>query len=214
MYGIKVTSTYGRTLSRFAIDPSKSVVDATELFTLPYMWYVNASTFDQTTNRYFGLINYFPNQPGTVDDQQLVVCDFNSAAGDCKVVAIEGTFGAVHFISYGMATKQLYFASFQNIVETQEKRSIVSVGVLDAETGHQTLIWSHPFKVTRDAADYQLIGPLVFQESDSALSVFMRETVTEPWELYRIPANLPSSMVATFKDVIQYAMISAATKFV
>ena len=41
LYGIKVTTTYGRVLSNFVVDQATDSVTATELYTMPYMWYVN-----------------------------------------------------------------------------------------------------------------------------------------------------------------------------
>lgn len=217
LYGIKVTSSYGRTLSRFEANPTQTIVNATELFTLPYMWYVNASTFDQSTNRYFGLINYFPGQPGYTAQQKLVVCDFTTAAGDCKVIDIAAPFGTLHFISYGHATNQLYFASSQNVYGKQDKYTTIFVGTLEPETGKVKQLWEHPFVNPTAFGDYQFIGPLVFEESDSSLSLFMHEKVDAPWQLYKISSRGASKeegkVVGSYENVEEYNMISAATKF-
>lgn len=213
LYGIKVTSSYGRTLSRFDAAPEQTIVNATELFTLPYMWYVNASSFDQTSNRYFGLINYFPGHPESVLDQQLVTCDFTADA-DCRVIAIDNTYGILHFISYGMSTKELYYASMQDtVLATGKTLSTFTIGVLDSVTGKVNKIWSHSFSST-GGGQYQLLGPLVFEESDNSLSLFMRESVVAPWQLVKIPVAKPvMKVVATYDNLDYFAMFSAATKF-
>ncbi|CUF20208.1 cysteine peptidase, putative [Bodo saltans] len=73
-FGIAVTSPFGRELSRFT--NFTAPVEYTPITALPYMWYVNASTIDPKTSRYFGLLNYFPGQPGFIADQKLAVGNF------------------------------------------------------------------------------------------------------------------------------------------
>ncbi|CUG90114.1 Hypothetical protein, putative [Bodo saltans] len=72
-YGITVSGQYGRVLSRFTSFTGPNGVEYTPISALPYMWYVNASTFDPQTSRYFGLLNEFPGTPNASHYQQLAV---------------------------------------------------------------------------------------------------------------------------------------------
>jgi len=73
LYGIFVSSRYGRELSMITV--SDSGVVAKPFFSLPFMWYVNASSFDQKSLTYFALINNFPGQPNSTSDQRLIVAE-------------------------------------------------------------------------------------------------------------------------------------------
>lgn len=71
LYGIAVQGRYGRVLSQFALTPAD--ISARSIAALPFMWYVNASSFDQQRGRYFGLLNNFPGQPNSTLAQKLAV---------------------------------------------------------------------------------------------------------------------------------------------
>ena len=74
LYGIAVTSQYGRTLSRFLLVDDHTIT-ATHLLVLPYMWYVNASTFafsKETSPTYYGLLNNFSGQHNSTAAQKLM----------------------------------------------------------------------------------------------------------------------------------------------
>eukprot|EP01031_Cornospumella_fuschlensis_P038557 gene38557-46866_t len=155
LYGIKVTSTYGRTLSRFTAVPGEKTVSAEELFTLPYMWYVNASSFHAQANKYFALCNYFPGKPESTLAQKLTVCDFSSGA-DCQVLDIDASAGILQFISYSQKSSSLYFASMQD--------GVAKVGTIDPLTGKITSIL---FSKTAKG-----LGPLVAEEDIESLAVY------------------------------------------
>lgn len=70
MFGIVVTSTYGRMLSQIDIGAN---ITSTPITALPYMWYVNASTFDQAAGMYYGLLNNFPGKPNSTSAQKLAL---------------------------------------------------------------------------------------------------------------------------------------------
>jgi len=219
LYGIKVVSTYGRVLSRFQALPTETTVNATELFAVPYMWYVNATTFDQTTNHYFGLLNYFPNRPESVVDQQLVHCDFTSGTGEhCKVIAVDNTFGIVHFLSYAMSTKHLYVSVMQEHVE--EDVDTITIATLDTNTGKLTKVWDISFPSSHEDAQYLLLGPLAYSEVENALSFYLRERVSAAWQLWKLPlhhtvtvSNNNAVKVSTFENIENFHMISAAAIF-
>ena len=48
--------------------------------------YVNASTFDLATDRYFGLLNNFPNQSNSTLAQKLIVVDVSVGGGGATTV--------------------------------------------------------------------------------------------------------------------------------
>jgi hypothetical protein len=109
VYGIAVNGTYGRVLSNFTLN---STVNYRPLQALPYMWYVNASTYDPKTNTYFGLLNYFPGHPESTLAQKLAVGNFSSARGGTSFVDL--TVGStaynltLHFIVWSTPTQTLY----------------------------------------------------------------------------------------------------------
>lgn len=197
LFGIKVTSTYGRTLSNFSMQADGDRVSATELFTLPYMWYVNASTFDIHTDRYFGLINYFPGKPESVLDQQLVVCDFHHGA-NCQVVPVSNSAGILHFISFSCKVSSLFFASMEG--------NTLHVGELDANTG----------KVIRllhsdTAAE---VGPLVAHDEEGHLSVFVKRQAGGLWELWQVPlSGKDVHQVHSFEPSTSFMLFDAVAKF-
>jgi hypothetical protein len=71
-YGVTVSSPYGRDISHFT--DFHAPVQHTVITSLPYMWFVNASTFDSGSTRYLGLLNYgLPGMPNMTTQQQLAV---------------------------------------------------------------------------------------------------------------------------------------------
>lgn len=194
LYGIKVTTTYGRVLSNFSAVHGQKTVAATELFTLPYMWYVNASSFHADTNRYFALINYFPGHPESVLDQQLVICDFTSSAA-CKIVLIDSSFGILHFISFS-TNQKLYF--------TSKAADTVYVGELDINTGKVSALWSIV------AAE---VGPLTVQDVSSKMSVFIKPTMSSAWELYTVSFDGQAKRIRAYTPTSAFTIFSAATRF-
>ncbi|RYH13773.1 hypothetical protein EON65_34865 [archaeon] len=195
LYGIKVTSTYGRTLSRFTAVPGEKTVSAEELFTLPYMWYVNASSYHAQANKYFALCNYFPGKPESTLAQKLTVCDFSFGA-DCQVLDIDASAGILQFISYSQKTSSLYFASMQD--------GVAKVGTIDPLTGKITSIL---FSKTAKS-----LGPLVAEEDIESLAVFFRFS---SWELWHVPYKTTAvngMRVHTYSPTTDFASFSAASR--
>lgn len=174
MYGILVTTTYGRVLSNFTLDQANDLIIASELYTLPYMWYVNASTFDAANSRYFALINNFPGFENSTLDQQLIVADFSQ---DAKVVAPNvGLFPIssydllVQFVAYAPTMKALACAGMNS--------QGAQVAYLDETTGK---IGRSLFQTNAVA-----VGPLV-----SVPTVYIDGTPTDKLLVYVKTANTP-----------------------
>jgi hypothetical protein len=182
MYGILVTTSYGRALSNFTLDQQGDLITASELYTLPYMWYVNASSFDAENSRYFALINNFPGFENSTLDQQLIVADFSK---DAKEVAPQvGLFPIasqdmlVQFVTYSHSLRTLFCAG--------TSRRGAEVAVMDQESGRVTR------RIFSKAAT--AVGPLMYVPSSAhgskqdQLTVYVQTAVQpEPiWELWAL----------------------------
>lgn len=211
LYGIKVTSSYGRVLSNFVADVANDAVIATELFELPYMWYVNASTINPVDTVYYGLINNFPGFDNSTLDQQLVVADFsgfhppataavkhaNASGTDpdaANVVPIRAAGSStamgmiVQFISYSSEDSVLYCGGMK-YEHDDLSAGTPFVSVLNAHTGEIATPFLHEFPRG------SWIGPMAVVAEHSgrksaALSVYIKaapmedalDTVWELWE--------------------------------
>lgn len=197
LFGIYVTSTYGRALSYFEVDAAKDSVVATQLFTLPYMWYVNASTINTRSSTYFGLINNFPNQPNSTDAQQLVVGHFTDLASPRADVVPLSTPFIVQFVAFSQ-DKGLLFCAGKNV-------TTVTVGVLDSASG---ALRSALFHLTAVA-----VGPLAADVGDAgALTVFVKATASSHWDLWLVPySGAKATVTHTFTEE-QYAVVAAGAR--
>ncbi len=192
LYGIKVTSTYGRVISNFALPAvDTDPLVATELITMPYMWYVNASTFDDENSRYFSLLNYFPGHPESVLDQKLVVAsmDYTRVPTDYAILdmaSASSKHGIVQFITFSKRTQQLYFASVTQDLST------VYVGILSQKTAEIKLI------LARFSAFS--VGPLTVDDHEGILTVFIKPEQGAAWTLYEVKLDRvsPTRAVKTY----------------
>lgn len=229
LYGIKVVSTYGRVFSRFQQDTSNSdALQAAELFTLPYMWYVNASTASNTENRYFALLNYFPGHPESTLDQKLLIAqlDPDSNAQTFSVVDIQPminggeSIGIIHFLSYSHSTRSIWALSMND----QHRASLASIDASSEQIQGMTTL------VTVDYVDE--IGPLVVDDDQKMATFFIKsKSVSSSHPLRSSSSACPSSswqlvqvslqqaekqqapkMLQCF-DEAQYAIFAAAAKF-
>jgi hypothetical protein len=182
LYGIYVSSTYGRVLSNFTVDAKADSVSVNQLFTLPYMWYVNASSFHHPSCHYYALINYFPGHPESTLDQQLVVADFSKDATDVApkvtISLITGAGGIVQFIGYSDHYNQLFFAGMSSDSTT------AIVGVLNVHNG----IVSKILLKTPACA----VGPLVVDDKNHSLTFYVKSAdgVWKLWMLKGTDANV------------------------
>jgi hypothetical protein len=154
LFGIKVISSYGRALSKFVVDAKSDTIDITEVFTLPYMWYVNASTFDGPNCKYFALINNFPGQTNSTYDQQLMVGEF--ADVDKPVVTLYNVSnfgGQIQFISYSQNLSLLFGTG----INLQTNTAIVSL--ISANSGNVGQAYVNLFK----ESNVTEVGPLVVE---------------------------------------------------
>jgi hypothetical protein len=140
VYGIYVSSTYGRVLTKYTLptDGTTEIKQFQQLFTLPYMWYVNASSFDQTNNVYYALLNNFPGKTNSTLDQQLLIADLskpvaNGESPPVTVIPIDSKFrdyaALLQFIAYSDLTKTLFFAG------SRLPGGHTEVGILNTNTG-------------------------------------------------------------------------------
>lgn len=162
-YGIFVSSTYGRMLSEF--DLSQSDVVHRSIQSLPYMWYVNASTFDQDSNRYFGLLNNFPNKANSTAAQKLAVGDFDQKPGSVAFLDLAMTAqpsSVIHFIAWSSVSSELYGLA-------QRDSKSISFVKIDPSTGKYTVLLTvGPF----------IAGPIFAGEWDSTLFAFLQDAST------------------------------------
>lgn len=189
LYGIKVTTTYGRVLSNFTTNQAADSVTATELYTLPYMWYVNASSFDPANSRYFALVNNFPGFENSTLDQQLIVADFSQNITTTQpavgLFPIDSQNMLVQFVTYSHSLKTLFCAGM-----TKTKNSVgamqAEVAIMDQTTGTVTK------RIFAKAAT--AVGPLMYVPNGpgkNQLTVYI-QTATQPvpvWELWSLTAH-------------------------
>jgi hypothetical protein len=186
LYGIYVSSTYGRVLSNFTLDASSNYVPVPDqLFTLPYMWYVNASSFHHPSCHYYALINYFPGHPESTLDQQLVVADFSkessaSSPPKVNVYPITHSQGVIQFIGYSDYYKHLFFAGMSS------NSTMAMVGKLNTLTGEVSNII---FKTPGLA-----VGPLVIDEVNHSLTFYVKSG-SATWQLWMLKANEDNTAV-------------------
>ncbi len=133
LYGIYVSSTYGRVLTNYTADLTSNEIVGQQLFELPYMWYVNASSFHQRTSTYFALINNFPGKSNSTNEQQLIVADFSKdisvAQPVVNVFKILNPTAILQFIAFSEKKDRLFYAGIKLY------GSVIEVGTLDIKTG-------------------------------------------------------------------------------
>ena len=117
LYGIAVNGKYGRILSNFFTLGSN--VSYRPIQALPYMWYVNASSYNTKGNIYYGLLNNFPHQPNSTAAQKLAVGNFSSLHPSALfadlVFMSPGAPPVIHFVSFSPPEEQLYgLAQYDN----------------------------------------------------------------------------------------------------
>lgn len=204
LYGIYVSSQYGRVLSNFTAKQDTNELLVNQLFTLPYMWYVNASSFHAPSCHYYALINNFPGKENSTLDQQLVVADFSVdasvAAPEVHVLPISNPNGIVQFIAYSDSQSSLFYAGMVF------NSSIVEVGLLDTETGKiKEQLWTH---------EAVSAGPLVVSEAGSELLLFVKSaTIADSWDLWALPFHaklLNRARVVQSYTGKEYAFFAAA----
>lgn len=180
LFGIYVSSTYGRVISRFNVNKQNSSdIEVKQIFTLPYMWYVNASSYQQSTETYYALINYFPGTEGYTADQQLVILDVSNGGSE----SVGNTYlikpsdknpqaVTVQFLGYSAAAKELFFAG------TFTNTSTAIIGTFDLSNGHvKDVIW----KKSASA-----VGPLVVDDAAGVITVYTKDTTGTKWSLWSV----------------------------
>ncbi|CAK9253179.1 unnamed protein product, partial [Sphagnum jensenii] len=209
-YGILVTSQYGRTISKFVADVVSNSVTASQLFTLPYMWYVNASSFDQTSNRYLALMNNFPGQANSTLSQQLVISETLDEMLPAQFTVIPLSFSSVlvQFVAYSAFTQCLYGAGLQikkTSATSYDSMGSASVLVLDPITGASTVLAT--------LSGVLEVGPLTASQSALSLNLFVRVKSiagSDSWQLWRVsPADSSTQLVASYTES-DYARVAAA----
>ena len=204
MYGILVTTSYGRALSNFTLDQQKDTITTSELYTLPYMWYVNASSFDIENSRYFALINNFPGFENSTLDQQLIVADFSK---DASIVApavglfpIKSAGMLVQFVSYSHSLKTLFCAGTSG--------GEAHVAVMDDRSG---VVTKRIFSKKATA-----VGPLMYvpNSRDNQLLVYV-QTAVQPavWELWSLTlqGQVVSPVLVNTYEGDNYTFFAGAT---
>ncbi len=111
LFGIVVISRYGRNLSK--ITTTADSITYSPIATLPYMWYVNASTFDQSQVIYYGLLNNFPGQPNSTIAQKLAIGRFGEPGAptqfvDLALINRPNEQWTVHFIAWSITSRALF----------------------------------------------------------------------------------------------------------
>eukprot|EP01125_Pyxidicula_operculata_P021554 TRINITY_DN834_c0_g1_i2.p1 TRINITY_DN834_c0_g1~~TRINITY_DN834_c0_g1_i2.p1 ORF type:complete len:318 (-),score=31.15 TRINITY_DN834_c0_g1_i2:33-986(-) len=150
-YGIAVASAYGRNFSQFTI--GQDSIDHTPIYTLPYMWYVNASSFNRNSNTYFALVNNFPGKSNSTDDQKFFVFDMNNWETEYFDYSPAASGFKFQFISWSEYTQTLYGLAIS--LHTDESPLYVA----GSRIVNGIPVFPPLFQV--EIVDYKSIGPLV-----------------------------------------------------
>jgi hypothetical protein len=215
LYGILVTQDfnggmYGRTLSNYTYnsngtaDASELTLEVTELFLLPYMWYVNASSIDQTTDTYFALANNFPGHDNSTTEQKLIVADFSLPMQTAEptdqeesVLVLDLELGDVmaQFIAFSTMDNTLYFSG----PSKTPGAAGATVGVLCQEHGKIERV------LFASSGDVSLVGPLVADDAQERLLFFIQQN--DKWNLMEVGymENSVPSIVEAYMDVKSFA---------
>lgn len=182
IYGILVTEDFnggmsGRTLSNYTADQQTGVITPTELYTLPYMWYVNASSMDSQSATYYALVNNFPGHENSTQEQKLAIGDFSvEDAAVVTMLDISEESVMMQFISYSHKQGLLYFAGPSKKSGTTD----VTVGVLCQV--HGTI-----HAVLYAADDVINVGPIVADDANDRLVFFVKTSSTpNEWTLMAV----------------------------
>lgn len=183
IYGILVTEDFnggmsGRTLSNYTADQQTGIITATELYTLPYMWYVNASSIDGLlSSTYYALVNNFPGYENSTQEQKLAIGDFSvedKAAVTMLDISEENVM--MQFIAYSHQQGLLYFAGPSKQSGTTE----VTVGILCQV--HGTI-----HAVLYAADDAISVGPIVADDVNNQVLFFVKtSTFPNSWTLMSV----------------------------
>lgn len=191
LYGILVTQDfnggmYGRTLSNYTADQKTGTISAVELYTLPYMWYVNASSINPVSATYYALVNNFPGHDNSTQDQKLVMGDF-SVENEAKVSELDIVDDSVmmQFIAYSRSQGFIYFSG----PSKKEGSTDVTVGVLCQVHGS-----IHEMKYF--ASDVIKVGPIVADDENNRVLFFVK-TAASPNEWTLMAVGYAEGSIAT-----------------
>lgn len=192
LYGIMVTEDfnggmYGRTISNYtrivAADGSLRL-QPQQLYTLPYMWYVNASSVDQVTSTYFALVNNFPGHENSTTDQKLVIGVFSEQMAtsdptdeEKAVTVLDLSLDDVmaQFIAFSGRSNELFFSG----PSKTSGATAITVGVLCREHGKIK-------RVLYQSKGISLVGPLVADEAQARLLFFAQSESDLTWRLMSV----------------------------
>ena len=197
-FGIAVSSPYGRVLSQFDIyNPTKYQA----LSTLPYMWFVNASTFDRQACRYYGLLNNFPGFPDSTTAQKLVIGNFVDAPANA-IVTYTGIFtldpvpasAIIRFIAWSAPDQRLYGVA---------QLDATTAAIVDIYVGYETYTVRH--RLPNSVAQ-----PLFASATTSTLRLFVENTLKGTRDLVVVDTNLwTSTVVRSFSDNLIVAAVAS-----
>ncbi len=205
LYGISVVSRYGRVLSNITAVPGNNNISIDHLVAMPMGWYVNASSFDGPTNRYFALINQFPGNANWTNAQQLVVADFSgivtpAPAQFYPLPQPQSNGGIIHFLGYnwdGDGGRSIWALSVGPGVSNPSPNTLTLVS-LNSDTGEYEAVADFGQPGQYD------IGPLVVDSGDQGGNpyFFCRDTSSGLWMLvvYDVMRTQQFHVVRRFMD--------------
>jgi len=210
LYGILVTQDlnggmYGRTLSNYTFNEKTDDISAVKLYELPYMWYVNASSFDVVKGTYFALINNFPGKVNSTLDQQIITADFSKdvKVSSPAVALVPITSGDImmQFVAYSNRRETLYFAG-----PAKATPNMVYVGIICPAHGTVKA-------VLYEAKDVVSVGPLTVDDDNNQLLLYVKvaSSTVNQWKLLSIPYHGTSVTIIKEYEGDSYRSYAAAT---
>lgn len=218
MYGILVTEDFnggmfGRTLSKYDLSQENDVIIPTELFTLPYMWYVNASTFDYDTNKYYALLNNFPGHENSTDEQKILICDMTNidaetASKHTVILDILPPKGIMlQFITWSSDLNELLYSAPYRSKDSISKVYFGGIHISDGSEGMQAIL---NFETSIDGIN---AGPILADEMSRTRYGYV-QVKGNSWQFWSIPYDYQNQteLVRTYTGS-EYKAFGAASFF-
>lgn len=159
---------YGRTLCYYRLDSaSKDLIVNHKLFTLPYMWYLNASSFDIQDTIYHALIKNFTGKSNSTLDQQLIIADFSQdQQPKITLLPLVTDDVMVQYIAYSTSQQVLYFSG-----PSKSNSKVGTVGILCQVHGKIHVVGAVPSRRCRQGGSLGSLGALGDWRRDRGSSI-------------------------------------------
>jgi len=175
LFGIYVSSRYGRTFSKFhESQTNNSVIDYYPILDLPYMCYVNASAIGRLSyHYYFALLNNFPGQSNSTLKQKIMFVNL-AYHQDFAIFDVPSRRTIFHYISFNK-----YGGKPGIYVLGQQGDTVVLSYFPQWRNARITLVQMFSFPGFK-------VGPMVASDLEAKIYFFMTEIATNSQWLFSV----------------------------